>query len=165
MKEWPFFIRGGELKKPKVSIIMPVYNRGRYLRQAIESVLSQTFQDFELILVDDGSTDNSRAIIKEYPEKDKRIRYAFHEKNRGVSAARNTALSMAQGEWIAIIDSDDAWHPERLEKLLEIIEEGVFVTDDMLLCFDREGSLIPYKRHFASCGIRSYGEKILEMDF
>lgn len=152
-------------KRPKVSVIMPVYNRERYLSQAIESVLNQTYGDFELIIVDDGSTDNSQAIIKEYAGKDKRIRYAFHEKNRGVSAARNTALAMAQGEWIALIDSDDAWHPERLEKLLKIVQEGVFVADDLLFCFDRDGELIPWKKQLASFGIRSCKDRVLEMDF
>ncbi len=151
-------------KKPKVSVIMPVYNRERYLPQAIESVLNQTYQDFELIIVDDGSADAACSIIREYAQKDQRIRCAFHEKNRGVSAARNTALSMAQGEWIAVIDSDDAWHPERLEKLLKIAKEGVFVTDDLLLCFDRDGELIPWKRYLSSLGIRSGKDRVLEMD-
>lgn len=158
-------MRGEGIKKPKVSVIMPVYNSERYLRQAIESVLSQTYQDFELIIVDDGSTDNSQAIIKEYAGKDKRIYYAFHEENRGVSAARNTALSMAQGEWIAIIDSDDAWHPERLEKLLKVAGEGVFVADDWLVCFDQDGKLMPWKRQLPSFGVRLPKGSVLEMCF
>ncbi|MEM3434402.1 MAG: glycosyltransferase family 2 protein [Candidatus Methanomethyliaceae archaeon] len=156
-------MRSEGIKKPKVSVIMPVYNSERYLRQAIESVLSQTYQDFELIIVDDGSTDNSQAIIKEYAGKDKRIYYAFHEENRGVSAARNTALSLAQGEWVAVIDSDDAWHPERLEKLLEIVGNGVFVADDLLFCFDRNGELIPWKRQLSSIWYSIFRKRVLEM--
>lgn len=150
--------------KPKVSVIMPVYNRERYLSQAIESVLNQTYQDFELIVVDDGSTDRSPEIIRKYAERDKRVRCAFHEKNRGVSAARNTALDMAKGEWIAVIDSDDAWHPERLEKLLRIAEEGFFVADDPLLCFDRNGELVPWKRELPMYGFPKEGN-LVEVEF
>nr|MDW8082158.1 glycosyltransferase family 2 protein [Candidatus Calescibacterium sp.] len=151
-------------KKPKVSVILPVYNRERYLAQAIASVLNQTYGNIELIIVDDGSTDRSPTIIKDFARKDTRIRYAFHGKNCGVSAARNTALDMAQGEWIAVIDSDDAWHPERLEKLLGIAEEGFFVADDPLLCFDRQGELVPWKRLLPSHGIHLVENRVLEMD-
>lgn len=149
-------------RRPKVSVIMPVFNCERYLAQAIESVLNQTYKDFELIVVDDGSTDNSPAIIREYAQKDMRIRCAFHEENQGVSAARNTALDMAKGEWIAVIDSDDVWHPQRLEKLLSIVEEGFFVADDVLRCFDRKGELIPWKRILPDHGIRE--GRILELN-
>jgi len=150
--------------KPKVSVIMPVYNRERYLPQAIESVLNQSFRDFELIIVDGGFTDRSRDIIEEYTRKDARIRCTFREGNRGVSAARNTALCTAQGEWIAVIDSDDAWHPSRLAKLLAIAEEGFFVADDLLLCFDKNGELIPWRRQSVSYGIKFPGNsKFLEM--
>ncbi len=145
--------------KPKVSVIMPVYNRERYVAQAIESVLNQTFGDFELLIVDDGSSDHSPEIIEDYAKKDKRIRCAFHKENRGVSAARNTALETARGDWIAVIDSDDAWHPERLEKLLRIVEEGFFVADELLLCFDRDGELIPWRRYLPQCGFPKRGMK------
>jgi len=141
---------------PLVSVILPVYNREKYLATAIESVLQQTYGNLELLLVDDGSRDRSPEIIKEYAAKDKRVRFVLHKENRGVSAARNTALSMARGEWIALIDSDDAWHPERLEKLLKVVdgEEGVFVADDLLLCFDRDGELVPWRRLLPSHGIK-----------
>jgi len=141
---------------PLVSVILPVYNREKYLATAIESVLQQTYGNLELLIVDDGSKDRSPEIIKEYAAKDRRVRFVLHEENRGVSAARNTALSMAQGEWIALIDSDDAWHPERLEKLLGIVseEERVFVSDDLLLCFDRDGELVPWRRLLPSHGIK-----------
>lgn len=132
---------------PKVSVIIPVYNREKYFNQAIESVLNQTFQDFEIIAVDDGSTDRSPGLLREWDNKDSRIRVAFHEKNRGVSAARNTALSMVRGEWVMLLDSDDALHPQALEKLLKVAEEeeGYFVGCAILLCFDRNGELVPWR--------------------
>jgi glycosyltransferase involved in cell wall biosynthesis len=91
---------------PKISVIVPVYNVERYLCQCIESILHQTFTDFELILIDDGSIDNSGLICDEYARKDNRIRI-FHKKNEGVSIARNLGLENALGEWITFVDSDD----------------------------------------------------------
>lgn len=89
-----------------ISIIVPVYNTEKYLHRCIDSVLAQTYKDFELLLIDDGSTDSSGAICDEYAEKDGRVR-VFHKKNGGVSSARNLGLDNAQGEWITFVDSDD----------------------------------------------------------
>jgi len=159
---------GGEgmNSNPLVSVILPVYNREKYLATAIESVLQQTYGNLELLIVDDGSKDRSPEIIKEYAARDRRVRFVLHEENRGVSAARNTALSMAQGEWIALIDSDDAWHPERLEKLLGIVseEERVFVSDDLLLCFDRDGELVPWESSLSRRRIFFSKSGLLKMD-
>lgn len=94
------------MNNPKVSIIVPIYNVEQYLPYCIDSILAQSFTDFELLLIDDGSHDKSRKICDEYAEKDSRIR-VFHKKNGGVSSARNIGLYNAQGEWIAFIDSDD----------------------------------------------------------
>lgn len=91
---------------PKVSIIVPVYNTEQYLSRCIDSILAQTFDDFELILVNDGSTDNSGKICEEYAQKDNRIK-VIHKENGGVSSARNLGLDEAKGEWITFIDSDD----------------------------------------------------------
>ena len=91
---------------PIVSIVIPVYNVEKYLPQCIESIIRQTFTDFELILVDDGSTDNSLKICKEYAANDRRI-VVFHQENLGVSKARNHGLKLAKGEWITFVDSDD----------------------------------------------------------
>lgn len=88
---------------PKVSIIMPLYNKEIYVRNAIESVLCQTFSDFELIVVDDGSTDNSFNIVQDYTKKDNRI-VLIKKENGGVSEARNVGLSHAKGEWIQFLD-------------------------------------------------------------
>lgn len=88
------------------SIIVPVYNAGDYLRSCLDSVLSQSFTDFEMLLIDDGSTDGSSAICDEFSEKDSRV-VVFHKRNEGVSSARNVGLDNAQGEWVVFCDSDD----------------------------------------------------------
>lgn len=91
---------------PKISIIVPVYNVEQYLTRCIDSILNQSFADFELLLIDDGSRDKSGAICDEYAAKDSRIR-VFHKENGGVSSARNIGLEKARGEWLAFIDGDD----------------------------------------------------------
>lgn len=91
---------------PKISVIVPVYNTEKYLRRCIDSILAQTFTDFELLIIDDGSTDDSPAICDEYASKDARIR-VFHKENGGVSSTRNVGLNNARGEWICFVDGDD----------------------------------------------------------
>lgn len=99
-------------KRPLVSIIMPIYNGEDFINYAIESALNQTYELFELIIVNDGSTDNSSDVINNYLI-DKRIKY-FHQNNRGVAAARNTALRQAKGQFIAFLDQDDIWLSDKL---------------------------------------------------
>lgn len=94
------------MPSPKISVIVPVYNTEKYLRRCVDSILAQTFTDFELLLIDDGSTDASGAICDEYASADARVR-VFHKPNGGVSSARNLGLDNARGEWIAFADSDD----------------------------------------------------------
>ena len=106
---------------PKVSIIVPVYNVEPYLRQCLDSILAQTFTDWECILVDDGSKDGSGAICDEYAEKDSRFR-VVHQENKGSSAARNEGLSLSKGIYLSFIDSDDWVENNYLERLLEIAE-------------------------------------------
>ena len=101
----------------KVSVIVPIYNSEKYISECIESILIQTYKDFELILMDDGSKDASSEICKKYEAQDKRVRYIFKE-NGGVSSARNEGLRCANGEYIAFVDSDDIVKPEMLEILL-----------------------------------------------
>lgn len=97
----------------KISIIIPTYNRAVSIKAAIDSVLAQTHTNFELIIIDDGSTDQTQEKIKPYL-KDSRIQYHYQE-NKGVSVARNAGLRKASGEWIAFLDSDDVWLPRKLE--------------------------------------------------
>ncbi len=99
-----------------VTIIVPVYNAEKTLRQCVNSILSQEYKDFELLLIDDGSKDSSPTICDEYAEKDSRVR-VFHKENGGVSSARNLGLDFAQGEWIAFIDSDDYITEDYLEDI------------------------------------------------
>jgi glycosyltransferase involved in cell wall biosynthesis len=107
-----------------VSVLMTSYNHEKYLREAIESVLNQTFKDFELIIVDDGSYDNSPKIIEEYAKHDKRIRAYFHENNKGIPKTGNHCLARATGTYIAFISSDDIWSPSKLEKQLAILSNN-----------------------------------------
>lgn len=94
------------MNNPKISVIVPVYNVEKYLRRCIDSILAQTFTDFELLLIDDGSKDNSGDICDGYAMKDERVR-VFHKKNGGVSSARNLGLDNAKGEWVSFVDADD----------------------------------------------------------
>ena len=102
--------------KPTISVIVPVYNVEPYLRQCIDSILAQTYSNFELILVDDGSPDNCGAICDEYAAKDSRI-VVIHQENRGLSAARNAGLDIMHGEYVTFVDSDDLLHYQALEIL------------------------------------------------
>lgn len=106
----------------EISIIVPVYNVEHYLENCIESILNQTFKDFELILVDDGSTDNSGKICDIYEKKDSRIK-VIHKNNGGLSSARNTGLDIACGKYVGFIDSDDSIHPRMYEMLYDLIKK------------------------------------------
>ena len=107
----------------KISIIVPVYNTEKYLRRCVDSILAQTFTDFELLLINDGSTDSSGAICDEYTQKDSRVR-VFHKENGGVSSACNLGLDNARGEWITFEDSDDTLPVNALEDIyIEMIRK------------------------------------------
>lgn len=106
--------------EPMVTVLMSVYNGGRYLREAMESILTQTFTDFEFVIIDDGSTDDSRDIIHSYP--DNRIRLISHESNQGLVAALNNGLKNSRGRYIARMDADDISLPERLQKQVDFME-------------------------------------------
>ena len=105
---------------PTVSVIMPAYNVEAYIGEAIESVLAQTFTDFELVVVDDGATDRTGQIAREYAERDPRI-VVVHQQNGGLPAARNTAIRHARADIFALLDSDDVWAPEFLDEQLAIL--------------------------------------------
>jgi len=111
------------MSKPEVSIITPVYNAEEFLKETIESVLDQTYTSFEYLLIDDCSTDNSASIIKEVIKNDERVKYIKLPENSGAAVARNTGLENAKGQYIAFIDSDDKWYPEKLEKQINFMKE------------------------------------------
>lgn len=116
----------------KVSIIIPCYNSAKYLGACMESVLTQTMPDFEAILIDDGSTDDTLTIARRIAAQDARVR-VLGQANSGVSAARNLGLAHCRGEWVTFVDSDDMITPDALEALLSAAEEGV----DMVVCAHR----------------------------
>ena len=109
--------------EPLVSIITPLYNSEKYIAETIESVLAQTYSNWEMIIVDDCSKDNSTKIVEEYQKKDRRIKLYRNEINKGVSYTRNRAIDLSQGKYIAFLDSDDLWKKEKLEKQIKFMEE------------------------------------------
>ncbi len=112
------------IENNKISVIVPVYNVENYLKDCIESVINQTYKNIEIILVDDGSTDNSGRICDEYAKNDKRIN-VIHKKNGGLSSARNTGLDVASGDYIMFLDSDDLFLPSSCELMLKEIEDKI----------------------------------------
>lgn len=117
-----------------VSIVMPSFNTGRFISQSIDSVLAQTYPNWELLIVDDCSGDDTVEVVSAYLQKDERIRFIQNEKNSGAAYTRNRALREARGEWIAFLDSDDLWLPEKLEKMLAFMAENqcVFAYHDYI---------------------------------
>lgn len=130
-----------------VSVIIPVYNAEKFIEETIQSVLNQTYEDIEIILVDDCSKDNSREIIKEYAKKYKNIIYYLQEKNFGAAVARNKGLDLAKGRYIAFLDSDDLWYSEKIEKQINFMRKN----NNVAFCYtayemiDEEGNLIKGK--------------------
>lgn len=124
---------------PKVSVITPAYKAARYIGQAIESVQAQTLTDWEMIIVDDASPDETAAVVERYLD-DPRIKLIRSERNRGECGARNLALEAAQGEWVAPLDADDWFAPQRLERLWQIAQEkGAILVADLQLQIDDNG--------------------------
>lgn len=133
----------------RVSVIIPTYNRGAVLEQAIKSVLNQTYQNYEIIVVDDGSTDNTHRILEKYGNK---IRY-YSKLHGGVSSSRNFGLEKSEGSWVAFLDSDDYWLSEKLERQIEFIRQNpellIVQTDEKWI---RHGKFVnPMQKH------RKYG--------
>ena len=125
-----------------VSIIMPSYNTAPYISETIQSVLNQTYQNWELIVVDDCSTDNTDQVVAYI--KDERIKYFKNEKNSGAAISRNRALRESKGRWIAFLDSDDLWMPEKLEKQIAFMESnGYFFSYTNYEEMDMDGNRLP----------------------
>jgi succinoglycan biosynthesis protein ExoO len=125
---------------PEVSVIIPAYNAEAYIARALDSVLNQTFENLEVIVVDDGSTDNTVEVVKKI--NDGRIKLLINSTNLGAGASRNLALSLAKGTWVAVLDSDDWYALDRLEKLLKTAYDyhADMVADDLYLVKDGESS-------------------------
>ena len=130
-----------------LSIIIPVYNAEKYIVETLNSIYNQTYKNFEIILVDDCSSDNSAEIIAEQMRAHPEIVYYLQEKNMGAAVARNTALSLAKGRFVAFLDSDDVWKPEKIEKQLKLLAEkkGAFSFTAIEMINDN-GELVKKKR-------------------
>lgn len=137
-----------------ISIIMAAYNAEKTIEQAINSVLSQTYPDFELLVVNDCSTDKTAMLAEAIVKKDDRVRLISNEKNSGVSYTRKHGLEEASGEWVAILDSDDAWAPEKLEKQIKLQKKTN--ADLLFYRIGFHGCGWKTNRLVSSCSCRSY---------
>jgi len=130
---------------PKVSIIMVAYNREKFIAQAIESVLFQSFSDWELVIVNDGSTDNTDKIIKKYTNRNLSIKYSPQVRNKGIAESRKIALSLCEGEYVAVLDSDDIWiDKHKLKKQVDFLDNNkdYVLIGGMAGIVDQAGSVI-----------------------
>lgn len=129
--------------RPICSIVVPAYNAARYLPDCVRSVLAQSFSDWELLIVDDGSTDGTAACIRAFAAQDARIRYVAQPRNLGVAAARNRGVAEARGEWIALLDGDDAWLPDKLSRQFALQREsGAEFLYTGARCIDGDGKAL-----------------------
>ena len=128
---------------PKVSIIIPTYNREKFIGRALESVLAQTYKDYEIIVIDDGSQDQTRDVVRQYGGN---IKYVYQQ-NGGSSSARNRGIQESTGEYIAFLDSDDIWIPEKLAIQVEILDKNksIGIVCSRMPIFDKEGKQIGFK--------------------
>lgn len=129
------------IKSELVSIIMPCYNSDKYISESIDSVLNQTYQNFELIIINDSSTDKTLEIIQSY--NDSRIKVINSTVNEGVALSRNKGISASNGTYIAFLDSDDIWEKEKLEKQLTYLQNGWLIVCSNYISFDEENIIKP----------------------
>ena len=143
------------MKPPELSVILTVLNGESYISAAIESILNQTFRDFELIVINDGSTDTTSVIIESYS--DPRIIYLQNEKNSGIAKSLNTGLSIAQGKYIAIMDADDISMPERFSKQFQFLENNpeIGICGSWINIIDKKGNLMGNRRFPVSSNVIS----------
>jgi len=147
--------------EPVVSVVMPAYNCRSYIRQAVESVMGQTFSDWELLIINDCATDDTLAVARELAAGDPRIRVLSNEKNLGVSKTRNRGIAEAKGKYIAYLDSDDVWLPEKLEKQLALMERtGATLCYCSYAIIDKDGN--PSKADYISPETVTYEELLRE---
>jgi teichuronic acid biosynthesis glycosyltransferase TuaG len=135
------------LKEETVSVIIPVYNSEEFINSTLDSVLNQTYKNIEVVIVDDCSTDNTEDIINEYLLKNRNIIYYKLENNSGAAIARNKAIELANGRYIAFIDSDDIWYPRKIEKQLEFMKEkNAAICYTAIEMIDEEDRILKGKR-------------------
>lgn len=144
-----------------VSIITPTWNCESFIGETIQSIQAQTYQNWELIISDDCSTDNTKKVIEPYLQKDSRIKYICNDKNSGAAITRNNALKVAKGKWIAFLDSDDLWLPDKLEKQLKFMVEHNYHFSYTSYCEINEqsedtGKLISGPKHVTKAGMYAF---------
>lgn len=149
------------MPKELVSIITPTYNCARFIEETIRSVQAQTYTNWEMIISDDCSTDNTREVLAPYLESDSRIKYICNEKNSGAAVTRNNALRVARGRWIAFLDSDDLWLPEKLQRQIEFMtRKGCHFSYTKYSEIDEQsndrGVVVSGPRHVSKCGMFAY---------
>ena len=129
------------VNEPMVTVFIPCYNAERFISETIDSILNQTYQDFELLIIDDGSTDNSREILSNYAQKDERIRILYNNGNKGVAYTRNRGIKEARGRYLATMDADDIATPFRLEKEVQYLNEHKWIgaVSGCLYMIDEKG--------------------------
>ncbi len=130
-------MNGKQFISKLVSVIIPTYNSEKYIRKTVLSALNQSYERLEIVIVDDFSKDNTREVIKEIAKQDNRIRFIFHERNQGAATARNTGIKNAKGQYIAFLDSDDTWFPDKIKKQVDILKSGhpfVYCAYDFVDC-------------------------------
>lgn len=148
-------------QRDRVSVVMPAFNAAATITEAIHSVLTQTYQNLELVVCDDASTDNTVAIVRSFA--DERIRLLQNTSNQGEGITRDRAIANASGNWIAVLDADDAWYPERLARLVAAAngDPQIMVFDDILECFHTKRGLVPWRR---MRGNHAFGSQSSEID-
>ena len=130
--------------KGLVSIITPTYNCGKFIGETIESVQQQTYTDWEMIIVDDCSTDDTKNVVAKYQEQDERIKYHCLTENSGAAVARTKAMDLAAGQYMAFLDSDDLWMPDKLEKQLEFMQKNNYAfTSTSYQHMTEDGKMMP----------------------
>ena len=145
----------------KVSVIIPTYNQSTLLSEAIKSVLSQTFTDYELIIIDDESTDNTKEIVADYQKDTDKIRYVF-QKNGGPSAARNTGIKKSNGEYIAFLDHDDLWLPDKLMKQVKFLDNNMNYAMVFADVYEFNGNIITEEKKLREIDRRHMSGYILK---
>lgn len=129
------------MRSPLVSFVLPTWNRAEYLAECIDSVIGQTYTNWELVVVSDGSTDSTDTLMKYYCNKDKRIIY-YPKAHAGIAATRNTGVNLSKGEYIAVLDSDDLCGPERLKRQLKVLQKGYDICYSSYLRADENATVI-----------------------
>ena len=133
-----------------ISVIVPCFNYGRFLGEALESVIAQTYENWECLIIDDGSTDNTREVARQYCEQDSRIKYHY-QKNRGTSAAKNKGLGQSKGEFIQFLDADDLIEKEKLNTHVETLNKNIavgLVYSDSIFFNDKNRSKTGFSKKF-----------------